>query len=314
MNHASLPKRVFICGGITESTSEITIEVAPDTKIGICKMKRVKYLLLAMLAFLLVSCIEKPKTLKPVSSRIEGPLADYFEVVVKDYRIVKNQVYLEFVRIKEGVMEPEIIAEFLDGNGNVLGTSNVDISSSKDELRFLLANKVGESSTVSFAIGNVNPTQVRFGSIIPREGNMEAPEVALETDVVSVDNIVEETEIPITIEEGLDIDEEMEDDDDEEEEDEIPTQSIQSSNSRDWDKVLDDFESYVDHYISLLKKATNGDLSALTEYAVVLEKAEKLEKDLNAAQNEMTNAQMKRYVRITKKMTDAAFDMYDKMY
>ena len=196
----------------------------------------------------------------------------------------------------------------------MIGTSNVDISSSKDELRFLLANKVGESSTVSFAIGNVNPTQVRFGSIIPREGNMEAPEVALETDVVSVDNIVEETEIPITIEEGLDIDEEMEDDDDEEEEDEIPTQSIQSSNSRDWDKVLDDFESYVDHYISLLKKATNGDLSALTEYAVVLEKAEKLEKDLNAAQNEMTNAQMKRYVRITKKMTDAAFDMYDKMY
>lgn len=42
-----------------------------------------------------------------------------------------------------------------------------------------------------------------------------------------------------------------------------------------WDSVLDDYEEYFDQYVKLLKKAKNGDVSALTEYAKMLEKAQK---------------------------------------
>ena len=123
---------MFLCGGfrkIKRINVINNIEVAPDTEIGIVNMKHAQYLFLAMLSLLLFSCNEKANTLQPVSSKLSGSLAECFEVVVKDYKIVGNQVNLEFVRIKEGVVEPEITAEFLDENGNVLSTTKADNNS-----------------------------------------------------------------------------------------------------------------------------------------------------------------------------------------
>lgn len=74
----------------------------------------------------------------------------------------------------------------------------------------------------------------------------------------------------------------------------------------DWDSVLDDYEQYVDKYISLVKKASSGDMSALEEYAEFLEKAEALSSKLSNAKDNMTSAQVSRYMRISAKMTNAA--------
>ena len=288
------------------------IEVAPGTKLGIVKMKRIPYLLLAMLPLLIFSCNGKEKTLKPMSSKIEGPIAECFEVVVRDYKIIGNQVNIEFLRIKDGAVEPQIVAEFLDDNGNVIATSIID--GNKDDFRFLLANKVGESSTLAFAIDNSNPTQVRFNSSESNMENDEVSEMALEEEeTVILDEVVEEvSEAPVTLEEETEVETKKEEVVvvEVQKEEQESSQSVKSINSRDWDKVLDDFESYVDKYISFSKKASSGDLTALAEYASLLEKTEKLEKELNAAQNEMTKAQMKRYLQIIEKMTNAAIDMY----
>lgn len=81
--------------------------------------------------------------------------------------------------------------------------------------------------------------------------------------------------------------------------------TVVTANATDWNKILDEYEKYVDQYVKLLKKAMNGDLSAMTEYVKVLEKAQKLAEKLEKAEDDMTPAQMQRYMKILKKMTDA---------
>lgn len=203
-------------------------------------MKHAQFYLLALLSLLVLSCNEKAKTLKPVSSTISGPLADCFEVVVKDYKIVGNQVNLEFVRIKEGVMEPEITAEFLDENGNVLVATKADKNSNNDELKFLLANKVGESSTIAFAIGNACSTQVRFGSSSHDKENNEIKDQDLEVEELS-ENAAKEDETPIAFEEEIKTKDEEEDEKNEKEK--TSTQSIWSLSGQ-VPVTLDELDDY----------------------------------------------------------------------
>lgn len=73
----------------------------------------------------------------------------------------------------------------------------------------------------------------------------------------------------------------------------------------DLDKLLDEYEKYVDQYIQTYKKAMNGDMSAMSEYVKLAEQAQKLSDKIEKAKGELTDAQMKRYLKITKKMTDA---------
>ena len=98
-------------------------------------------------------------------------------------------------------------------------------------------------------------------------------------------------------------DDDSEDDGDDEDDEEIAS----SKNSTNWDKVLDEYESYVNQYIVLMKKAKNGDMSAMNEYAKMLEKAQNFADKLEDADDAMTTAQMARYTKITAKMTQAAY-------
>lgn len=82
-----------------------------------------------------------------------------------------------------------------------------------------------------------------------------------------------------------------------------------SSNGEDWDSLLDSYEEYVDMYISLLKKASAGDLSAVSEYADYLNKAQEFSKKLENSTDEMTVSQVARLSKITQKMLQAAQNM-----
>lgn len=281
-------------------------------------MKHIKYLSLLMLASLLLSCNEKAKTLKPVSSVIGGPLSECFEVVVRDYKIIGDKVNIEFIRIKNGCPDSQIIAEFLDNAGNVVTTSKIDMLSNKEELSFLYANKVGESSTIAFEISDNNVTQIRFDGAKPKD------------DVVNVIEITENMEYnedvnnEITYKDVVELDDDdegddVEEDDDKDDEDEeveedeeefVQKQPVKSSGSKDWDKFLDDYESYVDQYIKLMKKANNGDMTAMTEYMTMLEKAQVLGEEIDKAKGDLSPAQLNRYMRILQKLTDAAINLY----
>lgn len=73
-----------------------------------------------------------------------------------------------------------------------------------------------------------------------------------------------------------------------------------------WDDLLDEFEDYVNRYIKLLQKAKAGDMSALSEYAALADKAQKLANKLDKAKGEMSSAQLQRYLKIAAKMASAA--------
>lgn len=78
------------------------------------------------------------------------------------------------------------------------------------------------------------------------------------------------------------------------------------SATNDWDKLLDAYEDYVDKYIACLKKATSGDMNAVTQYLSLMEKAEELGEKLENASSSMTAKQINRFTKINNKMARAA--------
>ena len=94
------------------------------------------------------------------------------------------------------------------------------------------------------------------------------------------------------------------DDDDDDDDDEV---SSTTSSSTDWDAFLDDYEEYIDNYIALMKKAKNGDMSAMSEYSSMLSKAQSMQTKLDKAQGEMTSAQIARYTKLNAKLAKAAY-------
>lgn len=89
------------------------------------------------------------------------------------------------------------------------------------------------------------------------------------------------------------------------------SESVSSSDSQDWDKVLDDYEDYVDKMLKVMKKLKNDDLSAMTEYPAMMEKAKDLEGSLKKAQKSksLSSKQINRMMKIQTKMLQAAQEM-----
>ena len=75
------------------------------------------------------------------------------------------------------------------------------------------------------------------------------------------------------------------------------------------DEYLKSYEEYVDQYIKLMKKAKDGDVSAMTEYAEYMEKATDLSEKMEKAESEMSSAQMAKFLKIQTKLTQAASNM-----
>lgn len=82
-----------------------------------------------------------------------------------------------------------------------------------------------------------------------------------------------------------------------------------SSGSQDWDALLNSYEQYVDKYISYIKKAAKGDMSAMAEYPALMEKAQEFSEKMANAQGDMSASQWARYMKITNKVTEAAKNM-----
>lgn len=110
--------------------------------------------------------------------------------------------------------------------------------------------------------------------------NKELEKTVVSDDMVSSDYVIEEGDVTV--------DEET------------------SASASDVDDMLNEYERFVDKYIALYKKAANGDMSAMSEYAQYMESAESLSDKIDRCAGEMNAAQTKRYMEITNKMTKAA--------
>ncbi len=74
-------------------------------------------------------------------------------------------------------------------------------------------------------------------------------------------------------------------------------EAANSVGSSDYDELLDSYESYIESYISLMKKASskNGDISDMEEYLAFMKKAQDLSSELDKNQDDMTSEQKKRF-------------------
>lgn len=79
--------------------------------------------------------------------------------------------------------------------------------------------------------------------------------------------------------------------------------------SGDCPAAMDEYDKFVDQYVSYMKKAANGDVTALAEVSSLMSQAEKVGGELAATQGDLTVDCLKKYNEINKKMTDAAMEM-----
>ncbi len=86
--------------------------------------------------------------------------------------------------------------------------------------------------------------------------------------------------------------------------DDVEVETV-SADGEDWDSVLDEYETYCNKVVALAKKAKAGDMSAMTEYASLLESAESLQKKLENASSNLSAAQVARLNKIAQKMATA---------
>ena len=76
-------------------------------------------------------------------------------------------------------------------------------------------------------------------------------------------------------------------------------------------RLLDKYEKYVDDYIALMKKARNGNVSALEDASSLMEKALELAEELEKEQGDMSVSEAKRMAAIYEKMIIVSESMQD---
>lgn len=259
-------------------------------------MKTFKYLVMSIVAICLVAC-SNGTSLKPVSKKVNGPLGNYFEVVEREYRINDNSISVELKRIEEGgpeeaswASEPTFIVELLDEGGNVISSESSDVVLKKDQLETIFSLGMHESSSITLKF---NETSGAVSFKVSSKWNESADE----------QNEVDEYD-----DNDIDFDEDLEDDDIDYDEDE--SSHAVTSTSEDWDALLDSYDSYVTKYVSLVKKAAEGDLGALAEYPELAEKAQEISERMEKAQGEMSPSQWAKYMKIAQKMMSAATELF----
>jgi ABC-type glycerol-3-phosphate transport system substrate-binding protein len=85
--------------------------------------------------------------------------------------------------------------------------------------------------------------------------------------------------------------------------------STSSKSSEDWDAILKSYDDYIEKYIKLMKKAKSGDISALSEYPSMLEKATDLSDKLKNAGSELSASQAAKFLKLQTKLANAALDL-----
>ena len=267
-------------------------------------MQVLKYFLMVVLTVCLTSCGSKNSSDSKESfdvtvdnTTIGGKLSQYFSLEDKTYKYQKVEegqwgyddvtVELKCIQPLPENLRAYIGVEVLDENGTIISAGKADYDSFND-YEVLRQATPGQVVTVKIinreSLGENTPAKIRLSSIVEEE---EEPSGSSSSSESSDDSSVSS--------------------DDSSDEDESISSS--STSSKDWDSMLDSYEEYVDKYIVLAKKAAKGDMSAMAEYAGLMQKAQELSDKINGAQGDMSASQWARYLKITTKMTKAAQEM-----
>jgi hypothetical protein len=252
-----------------------------------------------ILSILLSSCGDKKESVKPQNVKVEGYLSDYLEVVdgvykpEKDKALIPSWIIKVKVKAKAAYTEDDyglkdgnhgpLTLDFYDDKGTPLtGFDNLESDYQDDtKLADILKKGSGETWVTFTKFTDLN--QEKYPDNIA-SFSINSKKIEKDESTSSSDN----TSSPTT-----------------------ESTTASASGSEDWDKVLSDYETYVDDYLKIIKKMNNGDASAAEEYPALLEKAQDLDKSLKEAQgnNSLSAAQMGRMIKIEGKMLKAIGEM-----
>lgn len=292
-------------------------------------MKNFSYLY-TILMVLLASCSSGvgPKEITPTSTEFtSGELAKYIEVVDQPSKLTFAEqdgvIATQYIQLKVTLRMSKdgfknVDAHDINFTGllsvaiiNLVDENGIDVQdlSIKDEdllkLKKLLTGSEGDTEEIVFEGEYHNPDDApewfkqakQFTPYLTGDVSVESSsEIGLidaPTEVSDVEDVMEQ--VSTVMEDVVEIMEDVEE----------GTNNSISAGSEDWDSLLDTYESYVDKYISYMKKAANGDMSALSEYPALMEKAQELSEKIENAKDDMSSSQLKRYMNITMKMTNA---------
>ena len=277
-------------------------------------MKTIKNFTIVVMAISLASCGGKKNSdekivLIPETTHIKGDLGDYFNVVDKEYTVTDDWGDMVTIEVERTDMDYSFDlkgvepygtsgkgvtghagfgVEILDEDGNVIAKTAATASGlsgmySSDDMKEALKLKAGETGTVRWSF--------HFDS------DKKPAKFRLTSSYEEVDSS------------NWDSDSSSSDDDDSSSSDDDDSYSNSSSGSQDWDELLESYEEYVDKYIAYLKKASKGDMTALSESATLMQKAQEFSDKMENAEGSMSASQWARYNKITMKMLEAAKNM-----
>lgn len=264
---------------------------------------------LCALSALLLSC-NKGKTIANINLNndlqyvvdVYGGEDDFFEPVAGIYPVVEKdgkwQVTIVFEKSKNTTSNKYTAEEFvlypLDSDEDEIEINKKDVEfqaeNKQNALKELLNAQVGGHVKVTFVY---TPMDDKVKKELAKKIYSCYIDLTLEEDEMESTTTMSDNEVDFT---ETEVDEA-----------EVDESNVKSTSSTNWDKVLDEYESYVNQYIALMKKAKNGDMSAVSEYPQMLEKAQRVAEKLEDADDAMTAAQMARYTQITNKMAQAAY-------
>lgn len=215
-------------------------------------------------------------------THISGALGEYFELVDNPYKYEKGiidhvSVDLKCIKPLEETKKAYIGVTVLDNEGTTIAAGQADAWSFND---YEILRSAQPGDIVSVKIENHNgvaiddkPAKIRLLS------SVESESFSSYGSSSSFDSS-----------------------DDTEDGETVVVNEVSGEN---WDDVLDSFEEYVSSYSRLLKKAQQGDMSAMSEYAQYYEEANELSQKLENAKGSMTSSQLTRYTKIVQKMANA---------
>jgi len=251
----------------------------------------------------LSSCASKLEevNVKPLSVEISGEIGKYIQIVDNTYKIFKSSgktmgggynysISVNFINITPTDQEFDDLREMslrvIDTNGMPIEIQEFefDYFSESRKLENLLKTE-GANDFLTFKGYAKKGTSIQKKGL-PKPENIKGFTI---TSLAKVSKPRPSTSVPSTSSANI--------------------SSPSKSSSKNWDKVLSDYEAYTDKYIKLLKKANAGDMSALTEYVEMLEKAQEFQESLEKASDDMSTAQMQRFMKIQTKLMNAASEL-----
>ena len=234
-------------------------------------MRKTVLYLSGLLIFSLISCKEKmPERLSPQTTKIEGNVGEYFEVVQEEYPVETTSSSFTFKvkKIKdpsEGMIDKMGIGYILyDKNGNVIA---------KDDGEMKDMGWPGLSTSfLSLKVGETGPTGVYF---------LDWPESLRGAKTFKIIMNWHEDESDI----GLS---------------EVAENS--DNNSSKIDEFLAEYEKLIDEYDKYLTNMNSGNVD-MNQAMKMIEKAQSVQEKLQGMENEMTPAQVQNFTKLISKLT-----------